>query len=65
MSKQYVTIANRAALVEDVEWMRDAGESAVMACQRLGMCAATIARHMRRMDRRDLARYIDEAVRHG
>ena len=65
MSKQYVTTANRANLVEDVEWMRDAGESAVMACQRLGMCAATIARHMRRMDRTDLARYIDEAVRHG
>ena len=64
MSKQYVTIANRAALVEDVEWMRDAGESAVMACQRLGRHPDTIARHMRRMGRADLARYMDRAGRH-
>ena len=65
MTQQYVTTANRANLVEDVEWMRDAGESPVMACQRLGMHPATVARLMRRMGRSDLARYIDEAVRHG
>ena len=60
-----MSAADRAALAEDVEWMRDAGESAVMASQRLGMHPDTIARHMRRIDRTDLARYIDEAVRHG
>ena len=64
MSKQYVTTGRRADLVEDLEWMRDAGESPVMASQRLGMHPDTVARHMRRMNRADLARYMDRAARH-
>ena len=50
-------------LVEDIEWMRDSGESPHMAVARLGMSAGSVERALQRAERRDLAAWVQPAKR--
>lgn len=45
-----------ADLLDDIEWLVDAGESAAMIAARTGKTAAAIAKACERACRRDLAR---------
>lgn len=60
MTTQQHHAAARAAFVEDVEWLLDAGEAPSAIAERLGRSLEAIQRRLYRAGRRDLARRLGE-----
>lgn len=50
------------ALIEDVEWMVETGESGINIPRRLGTAPSSLTKRLRRAGRPDLAAYIDREI---
>lgn len=55
--------ADRAAVIEDMEWLVEVGTSPEEVCVRLGYKPATLGRSLHRWGRPDLAAYISTVAR--